>query len=487
MTNKIVALISLFFFVVCAVAASSSNHAVRDSGRDFFAGQDVGTKLQLSCPGLDNVLQLLSLASRHGGVPDVEDLMSHVAAVAGVDVGADACLGPTPRDLADLNAVRDLVSQQWDEMVLAASGMNKSDLGPLRPLFFAEEYETEYTNSFDDSMDKGPEIKGQEEQQQTPQDQQPILQQTTDEVRPFVASPDLPLLPVSSLDPSSLTSAAIESMVDLRDSSSSDTGGSSVEEDIVVSENEGEDDEMNLIISLARAHAGAVSEVSAPAPTTAVTQTHISSPLSPSLRHNQLEEPADEDNFFDESVKGILSSHVSPLPHFASHTAHDANHSAISASHESDNVASAHHIMPPHETDEDLSDTDSNASSSNGVSSSGSRSSSSSLSLSLNDLASPVALEKSGASHALSEDAAAVQSPVLSLVDAARAVAATPAAKAEVLVLHGLRLLLGAIFSDTAYDRLRLYWLQLRHEALTIRCRLSNSDNFRTLSLRLQH
>lgn len=470
-----------------AVAAAASNHTVRDSGRGFFAGQDVGTKLQLSCPGLDNVLQLLSLASRQGGVPDVEDLMSHVAAVAGVDVGADACLGPTPRDLADLNAVRDLVSQQWDEMVHAASGMNKSDLGPLRPMFFAEEYDTEYTNSFDDSMDKGPEIKGQEEQQQTPQRQQPLVQQTTDEVRPFVASPDLPLLPVSSLDPSSLTTA-IESNVDLSDSSSSDTGGSGVEEDIVVSEIESEDDEMSLIISLARADAGAVSEVSAPAPTTAITQTHISSPLSPALRHNQLKEPADEDNFFDESVKGILSSPDSPLPHFAAHTSHDANNSALSASRESDNAASAPHIMPPHETDEDLSDTDSsNASSSTGGSSSGSRSSSSSPSLSLIDLTSPLALEKSGTNDAPSEDAAAVQSPVLSLVDAARAVAATPAAKAEVLILHGLPLLPGAIFSDTAFDRLRLYWLQLRHEAITIRCRLSNSDNFRTPRLRLQH
>jgi hypothetical protein len=470
-----------------ALAAAASNHAVRDSGRGFFAGQDVGTKLQLSCPGLDNVLQLLSLASRQGGVPDVEDLMSHVAAVAGVDVGADACLGPTSRDLADLNAVRGLVSQQWDEMVHAASGMNKSDLGPLRPVFFAEEYDTEYTNSFDDSMDKGPEIKGQEEQQQTPQRQQPLVQQTTDEVQPFVASPDLPLLPVSSLHPSSLATAT-ESVVDLSDSSSSDTGGSSVEEDIVVSENQSEDDEMSLIISLARAHAGAVSEVSAPAPTTAITQTHISLPLSPAQRHNQLKEPADEDNFFDESVKGILSSPDSPLPQLAAHTSHDANHSALSASRELDNAASALHIMPPHETDEDLSDTESsNASSSTGGSSSGSRSSSSSPSLSLNDLASPLSLEKFGASHAPSEDAAAVQSPVISLVDAARAVAATPAAKAEVLVLHGLRLLLGAIFSDTAFDRLRLYWLQLRHEAITIRCRLSNSDNFRTPRLRLQH
>jgi hypothetical protein len=151
--------------------AAVADHDFRNGGRDFFAGQDVGAKLQLTCAGFDNVMSVLSLASRQGGVPDVEDLMSHVAAVAGVDVGADTCVAPTSRDVADLTAVRDVVAQQWEKMLLAASGMNKSDLGPLRPVFFAEEYETEYTNSFDDSMDRGTVVQQQltQEQAQTQQ------------------------------------------------------------------------------------------------------------------------------------------------------------------------------------------------------------------------------------------------------------------------------------------------------------------------------
>ena len=477
----------LIYFAEVAAA----NYSIRNGGRNFFAGQEVGAKLHLTCGDLDSVLSLLSLASRQGGVPDVEDLMSHVAAVAGVDVGADACVGPTPRDLTDLDAVRDLVAQKWDDLVRAASLMNKSDLDPLRPVFFSEEYETEYTNSFDDSMDKGDATHQHQQQQQhlLQQQQQHLLQQQqqhSDEVQVFVASPDLPSPPPPTADvlpppptadvsfptaPAPIaadddgsSSSDTESSSDQGSGSSnqdssggSDTGSSSNQDSGSSREDRSEDDDIDLILSLARADAGASSVASAPPPAPIAIEkpqappasvVRVTLPLSPVLHLGQLQEPADDDAFFEDSVRDILSS-----PDISAQAPNDARNSIPLSSPA---LGAASHVEPSLAAVAEtvLSDSDGSEYTSGGSSSSRSPS------LSLNDLASPSPLEK----HAVNAASPTATTPPFSLVDAARAAAATPAAKAEVPAGHFARCLL--LSHSSLYRRWKLCWLQLLQEAM---------------------
>jgi hypothetical protein len=390
-----------------AVAADS---LCRNGGRDFFAGQDVGMKLQLACAGFDNVLSTLSLASRQGGVPDVEDLMSHVAAIVGVDVGADACMPPTSRDFADLNAAKELVGQQWHAILNSASAMNKLDLRPLQHLFIPQLLESECSNSLDGSKDEEEDVEKQQSRQ--------IAAQNDDQAPLFPALPKMFSSEPPSPDGSSRApqSPVVQApLTDDESRSSSRSGGSSSNADNSSadissgSEENSENEEMDLILSLARVDAGAVAsshDAAAVAATTSQTHpgpsksTSVFLPPLQSLRLGQLQEPKDDDgNEMSTSSPSVrVHGDSSPALHIAATAVNNTDHDDSSSS-----FASSSSIT------------------------SSSSSSSRSTSISLSDLVIP-----SLPSESNTNCASGAESATMSLVEAALAAAATPEAKVEV-------------------------------------------------------